>query len=134
MKWNRKWKMSYTVLERRTLCCSSYKNRKLKVKPWRVGARERKKSAFFAPFILSEENFFKFCVLSQCIVSWIRFQNIHTFTYQKTLFYILLLLVFKIAKRLQCIHKQLLLCCFSKLPPTNYNFNKFAIDFYWQIV
>ena len=28
---NRKWKIIHTVLERRTLCFSSYKNRKLKV-------------------------------------------------------------------------------------------------------
>ena len=33
-----------------------------------VGARERKKKAFFVPFILSLGNFFNICVLSQCIV------------------------------------------------------------------
>ena len=32
-KWDRKWKIQHTVLERRTLCFTSYKNRKLKVKP-----------------------------------------------------------------------------------------------------
>ena len=53
---------------RGTLCFSSYKNRKLKVKLLRVGAREKKKRAFFVPFILSEGNFFNICVLSQCIV------------------------------------------------------------------
>ena len=31
-KRNRKWKISHTVLERRTLCLSSYSNRKFKVK------------------------------------------------------------------------------------------------------
>ena len=36
-------------------------------------------------FILSEENFFDICVLPQCIVHGKHFQNIHTFTYQKTL-------------------------------------------------
>ena len=87
---------SHTVLERRTLRFSSYKNRKLKVKlPW-VRARERKNRAFFLPFTLSEGNFFKICVSSQCIVYWIHFQNIHTFTYQKALLYTLLLLVPKI--------------------------------------
>ena len=75
------------------LVLSSYKNRKLKVKMWWVGTREGKKRAFFATFILSEENFFKICVISQCIEYWMHFQNIHTFTYQKTLLYTLLLLV-----------------------------------------
>ena len=71
------------------LCFSSYKNCKLKVKLWWVGVRERKNRVFFVPFILSKGNFFKICVLSQCIVYWIHFQNIHTFTYQKTLLHTL---------------------------------------------
>ena len=76
------------VLERWTLCFSSYKNRKLKVKLWWVGARERKKKAFFVLFIFFEWICFKICVLSQCVVYWIHFQNIHT----------LLLLIFKIVE------------------------------------
>ena len=36
----------HTVLERQTLCFSSYKSRKVKIKLWWVGARERKKRAF----------------------------------------------------------------------------------------
>ena len=51
-------------------------------------------SSFFVPFILSEGNFFKICVLSQCIVYWRHFQKIHTFTYQKILLHTLLLLWF----------------------------------------
>ena len=82
---------------------SSYKNRKLKVKLRWVRARERKKRAFFVPFILSEGNIFNICVLSQSIVYWIHFQNIHTFTYQKTLPHTPLQLVFKIVENLQCI-------------------------------
>ena len=101
MNW--KWKIPHTVLERRTLCFSSYKNRKLKVKLWWVGARERKKMAFFVPFILSERKLFKIRVLSQYIVYWIHFQNIRTFTYLKTLLHKLLLLVFKIVESIQCI-------------------------------
>ena len=31
-----------------------------------------------------KEVFFNICVLSECIVYWIHFQNIHTFTYWKT--------------------------------------------------
>ena len=45
------------------------------VKLWWVGARERKKMAFFVPFILSKRSFFKICVLSQCIVYRTQFQN-----------------------------------------------------------
>ena len=73
---DRKWKMPHTVLERRTLCFSSYKNRKLKVKLWWVGARERKKRAFFVPFILLEGKFLEIYILSQCIVYWI---HLYTF-------------------------------------------------------
>ena len=81
MERNQKWKILYTLLERWTLCFSSYKNCKLKVKPWRVGAQERKKRAFFVRFILFERIFLNICVLSQCTVYWIHFRNTHTFTY-----------------------------------------------------
>ena len=37
---------------------SSYKNRKLKVKLWWVGACKRRKRAFFVPFSFSKEMFF----------------------------------------------------------------------------
>ena len=101
-KRNRKWKIPQT--ERQTLCFNSYKNRKLKVKLWWAGARERKKRAFFVPFILSERNFFKIYVLSQYIVYWIHFQDI-LLHIKKTLLQMLLLLVFKIVKSLLCILK-----------------------------
>ena len=87
--WNREWKIQDTVLGRQTLCFSSYKNCILKVKLRWDGARERKKRAFFLPFILSEGNFFNICVLCQCKVYWIHFLNTHTFTYQKTLLHTL---------------------------------------------
>ena len=97
-KRNRKWKISDTVLERRTLCFSLYKSRKLKVKLWWVGAYEKKMGTFYVPFILSETNFFNIRVLSQCIVYCIHFHNIHNFTYQKTLFHILFCLFLKSSK------------------------------------
>ena len=84
---NRKWKTPHTVLERQTLCFSSYKNRNLEVKVWWVGARERKKRVFFVPFILSEGNFFKTCVLLQCIVYWIHLQNKNNFFFNWDLLY-----------------------------------------------
>ena len=73
-----KWKIQHIVLERQSICVSSYKNRKLKVKLWWVGAGERKKRRSFEPFIFSEDDFFNICVLSQCTVYWIHVQNIHT--------------------------------------------------------
>ena len=57
---NRKSKIPHIVLERRTLCFNSFKNHKLKIKLRWVGARERKKRAFFLPFILSEWIFLTF--------------------------------------------------------------------------
>ena len=63
----------------------------------------KKNSAFYVTFIFSEGNFFNVGVLSQCIVFWINFQNRYTFTYQKTLFYTLLMFGFKIVESLQCI-------------------------------
>ena len=95
-----KWKNSHTVLEKLTF--NSYKNCKLKVKLWWVGAHERKKRTFFVHFVLSEGNFFKICFIS-CIVYWIHFQNIYTWTYQKRLLHTLLLLVSKIRESFQCI-------------------------------
>ena len=77
-KRNRKWKIPHTILERRTLCFSSHKNRKLKVKLWWVRACERKKRAFFLPFILCDGNFFKIYVLSHYMVHWNTFRP-HTF-------------------------------------------------------
>ena len=50
MRRNRKCKIPHTVLERRTLCFSSYKNRKLKVKLWWVGAREKREGIFCTTF------------------------------------------------------------------------------------
>ena len=62
---NWKWKIPYTVLERWTMWFSSYKNCKLTVKLRLVGARKRRKIAFFITFILSEECFFlHFCFVS----------------------------------------------------------------------
>ena len=83
-RWNWQWKIPHTDLKRWTLCFSLYKNCKLKVNPWWVRARQRKKSAFFETLLLSEGNFLNICVLSQCIV---------------------LLLVFKMVESLQCILK-----------------------------
>ena len=49
--------------------------------------RWRKNNDTFVPFILCEWIFFNIFVLSQCIVYWINFENIDTFTYQKVSHY-----------------------------------------------
>ena len=103
-KRNRKWKIPPTASDIWTLCFSSYKNRKLKVKLWWVGARERKKRAFFVPFVLSDWNFFNTCALSPCIVYWIHFQSIHTNTYQKSLLHTLFCLFLKSSKAFRKEH------------------------------
>ena len=100
-KRNRKFKIPRTVLERRTLCFTSYKNRKLKVKLWWVGACERKKSAFLLRLFCPKEIFLTF-VPFQSTMYGINFQNIYAFTYQKTLFHTLLWLVFNIVESLHC--------------------------------
>ena len=69
----------------------------------RVGAPERKKSRLFVTFILSEEILLTFVIFSLYTMHWMNFQNIHNFTYQKTLFHTLLLLVFKFLESLYCI-------------------------------
>ena len=63
----------------------------------------KKKARIFCTVYFSERNFFNICVLFHCLVYWIHFQNIHTFTCQKRLLHTLLLLVFKILESLQCI-------------------------------
>ena len=94
-KTNRKWKILDTVLEKQTLCFSSCKNHKLKVKLLWAGAREKERTYFLYRLFFSKEFFFKICVLSQCILYWIHFQNIHTFTYQKRLIHTLFCLFLK---------------------------------------
>ena len=100
-----KMKIPNTGLERWTLCLNSFKNHKLKVKLiktelWWVRARERTERAFLYRFftILSEGNLFNICILFQCMVYWIHVQNIHTFTYQKTLLHTLFCLFLKSSK------------------------------------
>ena len=45
-----------------------------------------KKRAFLYRFsFVQKEIFSNVCVLSQCVVTWMHFRNIHSFTYQKTL-------------------------------------------------
>ena len=107
MKSNLKRKIPHTVLERRTLRFSSYKNRILKVKLWWVGARKEKKRTFFVSLILSEETCFNICVLSQCVLIEYTFRifillHIHHTSKSITSY----LLGFEIVESLLCILKQ----------------------------
>ena len=88
-KQNRKRKIPHTVSERQTLCFSSFKNRKIKVKLWWVGARERKQRAVFEPFAT-----FMFYLNAECIEQTF---TIHIFLHiKKHYFMYTFLLVFKI--------------------------------------
>ena len=96
----------HKVLERQTLCFSSHKNLKLKVRLWWVGAelRKEKRRHSFVLLILSERSFFNICILSQCIVHWI---HLYAYFYiSKNVSLYTFLLVFEIAKSLWCILKQ----------------------------
>ena len=79
---------TYSLREEKTFCFSSYKNRKLKVKLWWEG--------IFCTVYFVRKRSFTIFVLSQCILYWIHLQNIHTFTYQKTLFHTLFSLFLKL--------------------------------------
>ena len=57
---NRKLKTPNTVLERRSFCFNSYKNRKLKVKLWWVGARKQKRGYFLYRSFCPKEIFLIF--------------------------------------------------------------------------
>ena len=92
----RKWKISHRVLERRTLCFSSYKNRKLKVKLWWVEARERKKVCLFCTVYFVQKKCFKHL----CFISFVFYFRIYTFTYQKTLPHTIFCLFLKSSKPL----------------------------------
>ena len=48
--------------ERQTLCFTSYKNRKLKVKLWRVGACERKKEGIFRTIYFAQMKCLWYCI------------------------------------------------------------------------
>ena len=139
-KRDRKWEIPHTVLKKQSLCFSSYKNRKLKVKLWWVGARERKKRASFLPFFylfiylfiylfFDQRKFFNICVLSQCIVEWIHFQNINAFTYQKTLLHRDFCLFLR--------HSEALSVSLSRSYPFKFLrvvFHKFYLVYFWILV
>ena len=93
-------------LERRTLCFSSYKNRKSKVKLWWVGTCERKKrkKTFFCIVCFDRNSFltFVFYFSQYCIEYTYISKNITSYIFE---------LVFKIVESLQCILMSLMIYC-----------------------
>ena len=67
-------------------------------------SKKNKQDIFWTAFIVWR-NLFDICILSQCIVYWIHFHNIHTFIYQKTLLHTICCLFLKSFEILQCIFK-----------------------------
>ena len=60
MKQNRKWKIPHTVLERRTLRFSSYKNRKLKLNCYELELAKEKRGHFLYRLICPKVFFLTF--------------------------------------------------------------------------
>ena len=58
----------------------------------------KKKEGIFCTVYFVRRKFFNICVLSHCIVYWIQFQNMHSFTYQETLIHTLFCLFLKSSK------------------------------------
>ena len=87
----------------------------------------KKKEGIFCTVHFAWRKFFNICVLCQCIVYWIHFQNIRTFKYQKTLLHALSLVVFKIVESPQCILKWKILlfgsCFLSCVQAENHHLN-----------
>ena len=68
----------------------------------------KKKEWIFCNVCLVWKIFF-ICILSQCIVYWIKFQNIYMFTYQQTLLLIHFWFIFKIVESIHYILSKLFL-------------------------
>ena len=104
-----KIQIPHTVLEQRTLCLSSYKNRKLKVTLWWVEHAKEKRGHFlyrlFCPVYGVLNTLSEYTYISK---------NIPSYTF---------LLVFKIVEILQCILK-------AGLPPSERNSFYYTFFFY----
>ena len=72
---------THAFREKKTFGFSSYKNHKLKVKPWWIADQKRKKSEVKETFL----TFLFILIYNLQWVYWIAFQNICSFTYQKKL-------------------------------------------------
>ena len=83
-----------------------------------------KNQGIFGTVYFVRNTFLNICVLSQCIVYRIHFQNIHTFTYQKT-FHTLFCLFLKQSKAFSVSLKTI----FSRIPVRSwYQFDKIFLN------
>ena len=96
---------SHTVLQRQSLCFSSYKHHKWKGKLWGVGVHQRKKTTLSVPFILSRKLFKHLCfiLLYTGLNILPKYTHFYISKNAKNVFYTLLLLVFKTGESFQCI-------------------------------
>ena len=95
-------KIPHTVLERRTLCFSLYKNHKLKIAVMSWSSQKKKEGIFSTVYILSERNFFRMCFFSMySVLNTLSKYISHIKNYiSKTSLHTLLLLVSKIVESL----------------------------------
>ena len=103
-KSNWKCKIVHIVSERWTLCFSTYKNRKLKVKLWWFGARKRKKGHILY-YLLCPKEFFRHFLfyLNVCCIEYTF--RIYILLHIKKRYLKHIFLVLKIVKSPQCILK-----------------------------
>ena len=80
------------------MCFRSYTNRKIKSKTVISWSSRKKKEVIFSTIYFVRKKFLNICVLFHCIECWIHFQNIHTFTYQKSLLHTIFCLFLKSSK------------------------------------
>ena len=99
----------------------------------------KKIEGIFCTVHFVRRKFFNICALTQYIMYWILFQNIHTFTYQKTLLHTILLLVFKIVESLQLslkiwINYQLQLNQVCLLTLCEHLINPMSLNICWSLL
>ena len=74
-EWNRKWIIPHTLFERWTLRFSLLRSKSKTVMSW--SSRKKKECIFCNDYFCLKNFFFNICVLSQCVVCWINFENIY---------------------------------------------------------
>ena len=100
MKWNRKHSF-----REKNVVLQLIKESQIKSKNCDELDLAKEKRGHFCAAYFVRRNYFDSCVLLQCIVYWIHFQNIYTFIYQKTLLHTLNCLLLKSVESPQCILK-----------------------------
>ena len=103
---DRKWKISFKVLERQTLCFCSYKN---EMKSKNVMSWSSRKGIFWTVYFVRKESLYNLRLISMYSIlnTFSEYNRIYFYIlYQKTSLQTILLLVSKIVESLQCILKE----------------------------